>query len=77
MRKSIHWFMNEMVVKKRVTRNTAAFRPLVNRKVPCNIRKLISIVKMFGKKENNTYLLFNCERPDSDSLEESTLVIKV
>ena len=50
MQKSIHWFMNEMVLKKGDTRSTAAFRPLVNRQVPAKIRNHVSIVQMLEKK---------------------------
>ena len=50
MQKSINWFMNEMVVKKRDTRSTADFSPLVNLQVPSKIRKLVNIVHMFEKK---------------------------
>ena len=53
IQKSMHWFINKMVVKKRDTRGTDDFSPLVNRQVPSNIRKLVSIVKMI-KKEGYT-----------------------
>ena len=44
MQKSIHWFMNEMVLKKRDIRSTTAFSPLVNSQVPSKITKIVSIV---------------------------------
>ena len=43
-KKSIHWFINKIVVKKRYTRRTADFSPLVNCQIPPIIMKLVSIV---------------------------------
>ena len=76
-KKIINLLINYMFVKKRGIRSTAAFKPLVNWKVPSNIRKLAGIVQTFGKKYDKTYLFFNCERPVVDILEHSTWVIKV
>ena len=74
-KKIIHWFMNKIIVKKRGIIRTADFSTLVNRQVQCKIRNLVSIVKMFEKKEDKPCLLFNLERPDVDTLEDSTWVI--
>ena len=70
MQKSIHWFMNEMVVKRRDTSITDYFSPLVNHQVPSRIRKLVSIV-------HKPYLFYDCERPYVKSVEYSTWVTKV
>ena len=76
-KKSIYWFMNDIVVKNRDTGRTADFSPLVNLKVPSNTRKLVGIVHTFVKKYEKPYLLFNCECLDVDSLEYFTWVIKM
>ena len=68
--------MDVMVVKNRDIRSTAAFSPLVNRQVPSKIRKLVSIVQMFGKKEDKPYLFFNCDRPSVKIVEYATWVAK-
>ena len=50
--------MNEMFVKKRDIRITAAFSPVVNLRVPSNISKPVSIVQMIEKKKINlTYYM--------------------
>ena len=64
--------MNKKVVKKRDTRRTADFIPLVNSKVPTNTRKLVSIVHMFEKREYKPYLFFNCEHTSVKHVEYST-----
>ena len=69
MKKSIHLFISLMVVNKRGFSSTAAFGPLVNRQVISNIRKLVSIVQVFGGKEYKPYLFYDCERPYVNSLE--------
>ena len=48
--------MNLIVVKKRNTRITSSFSPLVNQKVPSKIRNLVNIVQILEKnKINLTY----------------------
>ena len=46
----------------------AVFRPLVNWQFPSNIRKLVGIVQKSEKNEKS-YLFFNFEIPDVNSLE--------
>ena len=76
MKKIIHWFINDMVVK-RDTKIIAIFSPLVYQKVPSKIRKIVGIVQTSGKKYQKPYLLFNFEIPDVNSLKLSTWVINV
>ena len=49
VKKSIHLFMNEMVVKKRETSRTADFIPLVNHQVTSKIRNIVGIIHMLEK----------------------------
>ena len=51
MNKSIHWSMKNMLVKRSVIKSTDAFSPLVNQKVPSNIRKLVGIIQEFVKQD--------------------------
>ena len=67
--------MNKIVVKKRDIRSTAAFSHLVYHQLPSKIRKLVSIVQIFGKKDK-PYLFFHCERPSVKSVECDTWVAK-
>ena len=50
--------MKEMVVEERDIRSTSDFSPLVDHKLPSKIRKLVSILQMFGKKDDKPYLFF-------------------
>ena len=67
--KIIHWLMNEMVVKKMDTGSTDYLSPLGKKQALSKIRHTVGIVHMFGRKYDKPYQLFNCERPDVDSLE--------
>ena len=77
MQKSTHCFMNKMVAKNRDIRSNSDFSPLVNHQVPSNIRKLVSIVQMLGKKEDKTNLFYECECLYVNSVEYSTWVANV
>ena len=43
--------MKNMLVKRSVIKSTDAFSPLVNQKVPSNIRKLVGIIQEFVKQD--------------------------
>ena len=60
--------MNDMVEKNQDIRSTADFSPLIYCQVPSKINKLVSIVQTIGKKEEEPYLFYDCERPSVTSL---------
>ena len=50
-------------------RSTASFSPLVCCQVLSNIRKIVSIIHMLGKKEDKPYLFYDFENPSVKSVE--------